>query len=224
MKIWKKISKDLTWHKHYHTLMIILLYLWVFSDWYVKDQSTCFTSASRYLAGYFRIFWGMVWEPRRTHQVNYSRRSCMLHCRLQLRVWLDSSSLHVRRSHQVQSPPPPPHDSHLTWGRRGMKSVILADMRGRIRSVRFLVKTHAVSDTISPWTPVNPSVPAATAAAAMVLTLFGASGHNSATEPLNKTRLPSSSAQSERTSPVSRKQDGCLDILINKAWKKRSRG
>lgn len=56
----------------------------------------------------------------------------------------------------------------------------------------------------------------------MVFTLLGASGHNSATEPLNKTLLPSPSVQSERTSPVSRKQDGCLDILINKAWKRSS--
>lgn len=86
--------------------------------------------------------------------------------------------------------------------------------------IQILRWTHAVSDTISPWTPVKPSVPAATAAAAMVLTLFGASGHSSATEPLYKTRLPSPSVQSERMSPVSRKQDGCLDILINKAWNK----
>lgn len=76
-----------------------------------------------------------------------------------------------------------------------------------------------MSDTISPRTPVKPSVPAATAAAAMVLTLLGASGQSSATDPLNKTRRPSSSVQSESTSPVSRKQDGCLDILINKLWR-----
>lgn len=94
-----------------------------------------------------------------------------------------------------------------------------ADVKGCTGSFRFNGKTHAVSDTISPWTPVKPSLPAATAAAAMVLTLLGASGHNSATEPLYKTRLPSPSVQSERMSPVSRKQDGCLDILINKAWK-----
>lgn len=74
-----------------------------------------------------------------------------------------------------------------------------------------------MSDTISPRTPSKPSVPAATAAAAMVLTLLGARGHNSATEPLNKTRLPSSSIQVVSLSPVSRKQDGCLDILMNKA-------
>lgn len=87
----------------------------------------------------------------------------------------------------------------------------------RVHENRLVGSTHAVSDTISPWTAVKPNVPAATAAAAMVFTLLGASGHNSATEPLNKTRLPSPSVQSVRTSPVSRKQDGCLDILMNKA-------
>lgn len=143
----------------------------------------------------------------------------MLHCQLQLQVWLDSSSLCSLRSHQAQSPPPPPHDSHLTWDskRYGMCD---SSRFERLHQVgQILRKTHAVSDTISPWTPLKPSVPAATAAAAMVLTLFGASGHSSATDPLNKTRWPSSSVQSERMSPVSRKQDGCLDILINKPWK-----
>lgn len=84
--------------------------------------------------------------------------------------------------------------------------------------------THAVSETISPRTPVKPNAPAATAAAAMVLTLLGARGHSSATEPLNKTRRPSPSFQSERASPVSRKQDGCLDILMNTPWKHRRGG
>ena len=78
-----------------------------------------------------------------------------------------------------------------------------------------------MSDTISPQTPVKPNAPAATAAAAMVLTLLGARGHSSATDPLNKTRRPSPSFQSERVSPVSRKQDGCLDILINTLWKQK---
>lgn len=88
-----------------------------------------------------------------------------------------------------------------------------SDIRGR---------TYAVSDTISPRTPVKPNAPAATAAAAMVFTLFGARGHSSATDPLNKTRRPSPSFQSERASPVSRKQDGCLDILTKTPWKHRS--
>lgn len=83
-------------------------------------------------------------------------------------------------------------------------------------------RTHAVSETISPRTPGKPRAPAATAAAAMVFTLLGARGHSSATDPLNKTRRPSPSFQSERASPVSRKQDGCLDILINTPWKHRS--
>lgn len=82
-------------------------------------------------------------------------------------------------------------------------------------------RTHAVSETISPRTPWKPSAPAATAAAAMVFTLLGARGHSSATDPLNKTCRPSPSFQSERASPVSRKQDGCLDILINTPWKHR---
>lgn len=147
----------------------------------------------------------------------------MLHCRLQLRVWLDSSSLCVLRSHQTQSPPPPPHESHLTWGMERYGKCDSSRYERLPQINQIFGRTHAVSDTISPWTPVKPRVPATTAAAAMVLTLFGASGHNSATEPLNKTRLPSPSVQSERTSPVRRKQEGCLDILMNKAWKQDKR-
>lgn len=171
------------------------------------------------VAGIHQDRWGSFWKPCRTHQVNYSRRKCMLLCQLQLQVWLDSSWLCLLRSHQGQSPPPPPHDSHLTWGRKRYKKCDSNRYERLQRVGQIFRKTHAVSDTISPWTPVKPSVPAATAAAAIVFTLFGASGHNSATDPLNKTRRPSSSVQSERTSPVSRKQDGCLDILMNKPWK-----
>ncbi len=79
--------------------------------------------------------------------------------------------------------------------------------------------THAVSETISPVTPLKPNFDAAMAAAAMVFTLFGAMGQSSATEPWYKTRLPSPSVQSESRPPVSRKQEGCLDIRMERAYK-----
>lgn len=85
-----------------------------------------------------------------------------------------------------------------------------------MESVEGLV-THAVSDTISPVTPRKPNFDAAMAAAAMVFTLFGAMGQSSATEPWNKTRLPSPSVQSVSRPAVRRKQEGCLDIRMESA-------
>ncbi len=79
--------------------------------------------------------------------------------------------------------------------------------------------THVVSETISPVTPLKPNFDAAMAAAAIVFTLFGAMGQSSATEPWYKTRLPSPSVQSESRPPVSRKQEGCLDIRMERAYK-----
>lgn len=153
----------------------------------------------------------------RTCLVHCSRRKCTWHCQWRLQVQLGSSSLCSPRSRCTPSPPPPPRDSHLTCSREEGACHLV----GIWSAAADQWRTHAVSETISPRTPVKPNAPAATAAAAMVFTLFGARGHSSATEPLNKTRRPSPSFQSERASPVSRKQDGCLDILINTPWKHR---
>lgn len=69
--------------------------------------------------------------------------------------------------------------------------------------------SHAVSEMISPLTAWKPSLDAAMAAAAIVLTLFGVMRQSSATEPWYKTRLPSPSVQSESRPPVSLEQEGC---------------
>lgn len=158
----------------------------------------------------------------RTRLVHCSRRRCTLRCRWRPQVQPGSSSRFSPRSRRAPSPPPPPHDSHLTCSEKGGGCTwVSGDLMGHSGSFWHPWRAHAVSDTISPWTLLKPSAPAATAAAAMVFTLFGASGHSSATDPLNKTRRPSPSFQSERASPVSRKQDGCLDILTNTPWKHR---
>lgn len=93
-------------------------------------------------------------------------------------------------------------------------------LRCNVRFFEVQFGTHAVSETISPVTPLKPSFDAAMAAAAIVFTLFGAMGQSSATEPWYKTRLPSPSLQSESRPPVSRKHEGCLDIRTERAYKR----
>lgn len=112
--------------------------------------------------------------------------------------------------HYVVLLQPGGQDGEQTWLRAGRRWGV-ALLRSFVRE-----RSYAVSETISPITPLKPRLSAAIAAAAMVLTLLGASGQRSATEPLKSTLLPSPSVQSLGPPPVRRKQDGCLDMRMKR--------